>query len=36
MVLSSSEIKAQNKGIAIKTLHHLNDALWPLKDFKKK
>jgi predicted RNA-binding protein (TIGR00451 family) len=28
MVLSSEEIKKEQKGHAITTLHHLGDALW--------
>ncbi len=34
--MSTEEIKKVNSGIAIESVHFLNDGLWQLKEIKKK
>lgn len=34
--MSTKQIRKENKGIAIDTVHHLNDGLWCMKELKKK
>ncbi len=36
MLMSVEDIRTQKKGHAIENVHHLNDGLWHLREFRKK